>query len=74
MTDKRLGAKPLDYATDMFINTLEPLIIDVTDQKKQEKWLKQRIIDALNDCPKKKVGYLVMEMKDKGDLEWVGIM
>ena len=69
MTDKRLGAKPLDYATDMFINTLEPLIIDVTDQTKQEKWLKQRIIDALNDCPKKKVGYLVMEMKDKGDLE-----
>lgn len=69
MTDKRLGAKPLDYATDMFINTLEPLIIDVTDQTEQEKWLKQRIIDALDDCPKKKVGYLVMEMKDKGDLE-----
>lgn len=69
MTDKRLGAKPLDYATDMFMNTLEPLVIDVTDQTEQEKWLKQRIIDALDDCPKKKVGYLVMEMKDKGDLE-----
>lgn len=69
MTEKRLGAKPLDYATDMFVNTLESPIIDVTDQTEQEKLLKQRIIDALNDCPKKKVGYLVMEMKDKGDLE-----
>ena len=70
MTEKRLGAKPLDYATDMFVNTLEPLTIDVTDQTKQEEWLKQRIIDALlDDCPKKKVGYLVMEMKDKGDFE-----
>lgn len=69
MTDKRLGAKPLDYATDMFVNILEPPVIDVTDQTEQEKWFKQRIIDALNDCPKKKVGYLVMEMKDKGDLE-----
>ena len=68
MTAKRLGAKPLDYATDMFVNTLEP-IIDVTDQTKQEEWLKQRIIDALDDCPKKKVGYLVMEIKDKGDFE-----
>ena len=67
MTEKRLGAKPLDYATDMFVNTLEPLTIDVTDQTEQEKWLKQRIISALDDCPKKKVGYLVMEMKDKGD-------
>lgn len=69
MTEKLLGAKPLDYATDMFVNTLEPLVIDVTDQTEQEKWLKQRIIDTLNDCPKKKVGYLVMEIKDKGDVE-----
>ena len=69
MTEKRLGAKQLDYATDMFANTLEPISIDVTDQTKQEKWLKQRIIDALDDCPKKKVGYLVMEIKDKGDME-----
>lgn len=69
MTGKRLGAKPLDYSTDMFVNTLEPLVIDVTDQTEQEKWLKQRIISALDDCPKKKVGYLVMEMKDKGDVE-----
>lgn len=67
MTEKRLGAKPLDYATDMFVNTLEPPIIDVTNQTEQEEWLRQRIIDALDDCPKKKVGYLVMEMKDKGD-------
>ena len=43
--------------------------IDVTNQTEQEKWLKKRIIDALDDCPKKKVGYLVMEMKDKGDFE-----
>ena len=69
MTEKRLGAKPLDYATDMFVNTLEPPIIDVTNQTKQEEWLRQRIIDVLDDCPKKKVGYLVMEMKDKGDDE-----
>lgn len=61
MTEKRLGAKQLDYATDMFVNTLEPIIID--DQTEQEKQLKQRIIDA---CPKKKVGYLVMEIKDRG--------
>lgn len=68
MTEKRLGAKPLDYATDMFVNILEPPIIDVPDQTKQEEWLKQRIISALDDCPKK-VGYLVMEMNDKGDVE-----
>ena len=65
MTEKRLGAKQLDYATDMFVNTLEPIVIDVTDQTEQEKQLKQRVIDALNDCPKKKVGYLVMEIKDR---------
>lgn len=67
MTEKPLGLKPLDYATDMFVNTLEPIVIDVTDQTEQEKQLKQRVIDAI--CPKKKVGYLVMEMKDKGDVE-----
>ena len=66
MTEKRLGAKQLDYATDMFVNTLEPIVIDVTDQTEQEKQLKQRVIDAvINDCPKKKVGYLVMEIKDR---------
>ena len=65
MSEKRLGAKQLDYATDMFVNTLEPIVIDVTDQTEQEKQLKQRVIDAINDCPKKKVGYLVMEIKDK---------
>lgn len=65
MSEKRLGAKPLDYATDMFVNTLEPIVIDVTDQTEQEKQLKQRVIDAVNDCPKKKVGYLVMEIKDR---------
>ena len=37
----------------------------VTDQTEQEKHLKQRVIDAVNDCPKKKVGYLVMEIKDR---------
>ena len=67
MTKKLLGAKQLDYATDMFVNTLEPLVIDVTHQTEQEKQLKQKIIDALNDCPKKKVGYLVMEIKDRRD-------
>ena len=67
MTEKRLGAKQLDYATDMFVNILDPIVID--DQTEQEKQLKQRIIDAVNDCPKKKVGYLVMEIKDKGDRE-----
>ena len=65
MTEKRLGAKQLDYATDMFVNTLEPIVIDVTDQTEQEKQLKQRIIDAVNDCPKKKRGYLIMEIKDR---------
>lgn len=65
MSEKLLGAKQLDYATDMFVNTLEPLVIDVTDQTEQEKQLKQRVIDAVNDCPKKKVGYLVMEIKDR---------
>ena len=65
MTGKRLGAKQLDYATDMFVNTLEPIVIDVTDQTEQEKQLKQRVIDAVNDSPKKKKGYLVMEIKDR---------
>ena len=64
MSEKRLGAKQLDYATDI-VNILEPLVIDVTDQTEQEKQLKQRIIDAVNDCPKKKRGYLIMEIKDK---------
>lgn len=63
MTEKRLRAKELDYATGMFVNTLEPTIIDVTEQEKQYK---QRVIDAvINDCPKNKIGYLVMEIKDK---------
>ena len=57
MSEKRLGAKQLDYAIDMFVNTLEPIVIDVTDQTEQEKHLKQRVIDAVNDSPKKKVGY-----------------
>ena len=64
MSEERLGAKQLDYATDI-VNILEPIIIDVTDQTEQEKQLKQRVIDAVNDCPKKKVGYLVMEIKDR---------
>ena len=64
MSEKRLGAKQLDYATDI-VNILEPLVIDVTDQTEQEKQLKQRVIDAINDSPKKKKGYLVMEIKDR---------
>ena len=64
MTGKRLGAKQLDYATDI-VNILEPIVIDVTDQTEQEKQLKQRVIDAVNDSPKKKKGYLVMEIKDR---------
>lgn len=64
MSEKPLGARQLDYATDI-VNIFEPLIIDVTDQTEQEKQLKQRVIDAVNDCPKKKVGYLVMEIKDR---------
>ena len=64
MSEKPLGARQLDYATDI-VNIIEPLIIDVTDQTEQEKHLKQRVIDAVNDCPKKKVGYLVMEIKDR---------
>lgn len=64
MTGKRLGAKQLDYARDI-VNIFEPIVIDVTDQTEQEKHLKQRVIDAVNDCPKKKVGYLVMEIKDR---------
>ena len=69
MTEKQLKGIPLDYATDMFVNVFEPISVDVTNQTEQEKWLKKRIIDALDDCPKKKVGYLVMEMKDKGVFE-----
>ena len=65
MGEKLLGAKPLDYATDI-VNMLEPIVIDVADQTEQEKQLIQRVIDAVNDCPKKKKGYLVMEIKDKG--------
>ena len=68
MSEKLLGAKQLDYATDI-VNILEPIIIDVTDQTEQEKHLKQRVIDAVNDCPKKKTGYLIMEIKDKGERE-----
>ena len=64
MSKKRLGAKQLDYATDI-VNILEPIVIDVTDQTEQEKQLKQRVIDAINDSPKKKKGYLVMEIKDR---------
>ena len=64
MSEKPLGSRQLDYATDI-VNIFEPLIIDVTDQTEQEKHLKQRVIDAVNDCPKKKVGYLVMEIKDR---------
>ena len=64
MSEKRLGAKQLDYATDI-VNILEPIVIDVTDQTEQEKQLKQRVIDAINDSPKKKKGYLVMEIKDR---------
>ena len=64
MSEKPLGARQLDYATDI-VNIFESLIIDVTDQTEQEKHLKQRVIDAVNDCPKKKVGYLVMEIKDR---------
>ena len=67
MSEKLLGAKQLDYATDI-VNTLEPIVIDVTDQTEQEKQLKQRVIDAVNDYPEKKVGYLVMEIKDKGEI------
>ena len=65
MSEKLLGAKPLDYATDI-VNMLKPIVIDVADQTEQEKQLIQRVIDAVNDCPKKKKGYLVMEIKDKG--------
>ena len=66
MTEKLLGLKSLDYATDMFVNIFEPIVID--DPTPQEEWIKQKIKEALEDYPKKKVGYLVMEMKDKGDV------
>ena len=67
MTEKPLGLKPLDYHADI-TNLVEP-IIDLDNPTKQEEYIKKRIIEALEDCPKKKVGYLVMEMKDKGDVE-----
>jgi hypothetical protein len=58
MTEKRLGAKPLDYHTDI-INIVEPII--VLDNPKQEEYLKKRLIEALEDLPKpKKTGYLMM--------------
>ena len=72
MTEKRLpgkeplGLKPLEYHVD-FANIFEPIVID--NPTEQEEWAKKRIMDALNDVPKKKVGYLVMEMKEKGDVE-----
>ena len=72
MTEKRLsdkeplGAKPLDYHV-AFMNCIEPIVID--NPTRQEEWAKKKIIEALEDLPKKKVGYLVMDMKDKGDME-----
>ena len=67
MTEKPLGLKPLDYHADI-MNMVEPIInLDIPTQ--QEEYIKKKIIEALDDCPKKKVGYLVMEMKDKGDVE-----
>ena len=65
MTEKPLGLKPLDYHADI-MNLVEPIIL-LDNPTKQEEYIKKRIIEALDDCPKKKVGYLVMEMKDKGD-------
>ncbi len=68
MTEKPLGLKPLDYHADI-INIVEPIInLDIPTQ--QEEYIKKKIIEALEDLPKpNKTGYLVMEMKDKGDFK-----
>lgn len=59
MTEKRLGAKPLDYHADI-MNMVEPIInLDIPTQ--QEEYIKKKIIEALEDIPKpKKTGYLMM--------------
>ena len=56
MTDKKpLGLKPFDLHVDL-TNISEPIIID--DPNEQEKWMKKKVIEALEDVPKKK-GYLM---------------
>jgi len=59
---KLLGAKPLDFYADI-TNIFEPIIID--NPTKQEEYLKKKVIEALNDVPKPKVGYLVRDFDDK---------
>ena len=58
MTENPLGLKPLDYHADI-INIIEPIIV-LDNPTKQEEYLKKRIIEALEDSPKPKTGYLMM--------------
>ena len=59
---KPLGAKPLDFHTDI-ANIFEPIIID--NPTEQEEWYKKKVIEPLNDVPKPKVGYLVRDIDDR---------
>ena len=61
--DNPIGLKPLDFHADI-TNMIEPITIDVDDCTEQEKWLKKRVIEALEDVPKK-VGYLVRDIDDR---------
>ena len=47
MTDKKpLGLKPFDLHVDL-TNIFEPIIID--DPTEQEKWMKKKVIEALEN-------------------------
>jgi len=61
MDDKKpLGLKPLDYHAD-FSNIFEPIIVD--DPTGHEEWIKKKVIEALDDVPKPKKGYLVRDLE-----------
>ena len=68
MTEKLLGLKPLDYHADI-VNMVEP-IINLDKPTEQEEYIKQRIIEALEDLNPKKTGCLVMT-PDKHKIETV---
>ena len=58
MNDKKpLGLKPCDFHVDL-TNIFEPIIID--NPTEQEKWLKKKVIEAIEDLPKPRTGYLMM--------------
>lgn len=60
--EKPLGLKPLDYHADI-MNVAEPIIV-LDNPTEQEEYLKKKIIEALEDAPKPKVGYLVRDLNE----------